>query len=84
MLKAFFARRRDAKTRKLIGVQSFSGRAYNPVTGTVVPWSATAKLYETEAGVRSVEVSDPELMKDAVVIAWLEWGQTPYNMVRCA
>lgn len=84
MLWSFFARRRDAKTRKLIGVQTFSGRAYNPVTGAVVPWSATAKLYQTQAGVRSVEVSDPALMKEALVIAWLEWGQTPHGMVRCA
>ncbi|USN14758.1 hypothetical protein DOMOVOI_02840 [Brevundimonas phage vB_BpoS-Domovoi] len=84
MLRAFLARRRDAKTRKLVGIQTFKGRAFNPVTQTQVPWSATAKLFMTEAGVRSVEVSDPDLMKEAVVIAWLEWGQTPHGMVRCA
>lgn len=77
-------RRRDAKTRRLIGIQSFKGMAFNPILGQQVPWSATAKLYQTEGGVRSVDVSDKDLMNDPIVIAWLEWGQTPYNMVRCA
>ncbi|UTC28230.1 hypothetical protein GURKE_01990 [Brevundimonas phage vB_BpoS-Gurke] len=81
---AWLRRRKDAKTRRLIGIQTFKGMAFNPFIGTQVPWKATAELYQTEGGVRTVKVSDETLLKDPIVIAWLEWGQTPYNMVRCA
>lgn len=84
MIRAFFARRRDAKTKTLVGVQSFEGKAYNPVTGAVVPMKATAQLFVTDAGVRSVEVSDKALMQEPTVIAWLEWGRTPDGMTVCA
>lgn len=84
MLKAFFARRRDAKTRKLVGIQTFKYRAYNPIIGAVVYGKATAQFFQTDAGIRTVEVSDNGLLKEPVVIAWLEWGETPLGMVRCA
>lgn len=83
MIRAFFARRRDAKTKTLVGVQTFTARAYNPVTGMVVPCKANAKLYLTEAGVRSVEVSDKALMQEPAVIAWLEQGLMPQGVTVC-
>lgn len=84
MLRAFFARRRDAKTKKLVGVQTFTGRAFNPFTQTVVPCKAVAKLYVTDAGVRSADLSDPALKTEPTVVLWLEMGITPQGMTVCA
>lgn len=84
MIWSFFARRRDAKTRKLVGIKEFYTRAYNPILDDLVTLKATAKLYVTDAGVRSAELSHKSLMDEYEVMAWLELGDKPMGMTVCA
>lgn len=69
---------------RLVGIQTFNGRAYNPILGTVVPIQATAQLLIDHKGKRSVKLSDGDLKKEPVVIAWLKWGVKPDGMTIAA